>query len=90
MNMTITLEVPQELELELAIEAARLGLSLSDYALRLLSRRAPIERIPKTGAELVTYWQDAGLIGTLTDIVDSQQHAKTIRAQAEKRTRGVS
>ena len=87
--MTITLEVPQELEHELAIEAAKLGLSLSDYAIRLLSRRNPTQTIPNTGAELVTYWQDAGLIGTHTDIVDSQQHARAIRAQAEKRTRRV-
>jgi hypothetical protein len=87
--MAITLEVPQELEHDLAIEAAKLGLSLSDYAIRLLSRRVPIRTLPKTGAELVTYWQDAGLIGTRTDIVDSQQHARAIRAQAEKRTKEV-
>jgi hypothetical protein len=36
--MSITLDLPQELERELSMEATRLGLSLSEYALRLLSR----------------------------------------------------
>lgn len=34
--MTLKLEIPQELERELATEAARLGLPLPEYALRLL------------------------------------------------------
>ncbi|HJT32514.1 MAG TPA: hypothetical protein VJ783_10760 [Pirellulales bacterium] len=35
--MTLTLELPSELESELAAEAAQFGLSLPEYALRLLS-----------------------------------------------------
>jgi hypothetical protein len=38
--MSITLDLPQELERELSMEATRLGLSLSEYALRLLSSGA--------------------------------------------------
>jgi predicted DNA-binding antitoxin AbrB/MazE fold protein len=38
-----------------------------------------------TGAELVAYWQQAGLVGTRTEIRDSQQHAREIRADAERR-----
>ena len=87
--MTITLHLPQELEHELSGEAAQLGLSLSEYALRILSRKPPIRTTPKTGAELVAYWQATGLVGTRTDITDSQQHARAIRAEAEKRTREV-
>ena len=85
--MTITLDLPQELERELSGEAAKLGLSMSEYALRLLSRRTSVRTIPKTGTELVAYWQDAGLVGTRTDITDSQKHARAIRAEAERRTR---
>ena len=87
--MTITFDLPQELERELSGEAARLGFSLSEYALRILSRRPAVGTTPKTGAELVAYWQDAGLVGTRTDITDSQQHARAIRVEAEKRTREV-
>ncbi len=97
--MTITLHLPQELEHELSGEAAQLGLSLSEYALRILSRtrchafrglpQPPIRTTPKTGAELVAYWQAAGVVGTRTGIKDSQQHARAIRAEAEKRTREV-
>ena len=87
--MTITLHLPQELEHELSGEAAQLGLSLSEYALRILSRKPPIRTTPKTGAELVAYWQAAGVVGTRTGIKDSQQHARAIRAEAEKRTREV-
>jgi hypothetical protein len=85
--MTITLEIPKELESELAEEAAQLGLSLSEYALRLLSARPIIKAMPKTGAEVITYWKDAGLIGTRRDILDSQQRARKIRAEAEKRAK---
>ena len=86
--MTVTLELPQELERELSGEATKLGLTLSEYTLRLLSRRPTVKAIPKTGAELVAYWQDSGLVGARTDITDSQTHARTIRAEAERRTRG--
>jgi hypothetical protein len=85
--MTITLELPQQLERELSGEAAKLGLSLSEYALHLLSGRTFARVTPKTGSELVAYWQAAGLVGTRTDITDSPKHARTIRAEAERRTR---
>jgi hypothetical protein len=84
--MTITLELPKELENELSQEADMLGLSLPDYTLRLLFLRPALEAVPKTGAELVTYWRNAGVIGTRPDVTDSQQHARQVRAKAEKRT----
>jgi hypothetical protein len=40
---------------------------------------------PKTGAELVAYWQNEGLIGTRPDRLDSQAHARQICEQAERR-----
>ena len=60
--MTITLELPQELEQELSVEAEKINLSLSEYILRLLSVRQVLNNPPKTGAELVNYWQKEGLI----------------------------
>ena len=54
--MTLVLELPAELETELAAEAARLGLPLEEYALRLLATGGPACPKPGSGAELVAYW----------------------------------
>jgi hypothetical protein len=85
--MSITLDLPEELENELSAEAKKLGLSLPAYVLRILSTGFVIGNTPKTGAELVEYWQSEGLIGTRSDITDSQERARQIRKQAEIRTR---
>jgi len=85
--MSLTLDLPQELESALSAEVAQFSLSVSEYALRILSTRRVVEDTPKTGAELVAYWQNAGLIGTRSDIPDSQKHARKIRNKAEKRIR---
>ena len=85
--MSITLDLPQELESELATEAAQLGLPLSEYVLRLLSMRSLVGQVPTTGADLVAYWQREGVIGMRSDIVDSQVHARQIRHKAERRIR---
>ncbi|MCB1920347.1 MAG: hypothetical protein KDJ28_10265 [Candidatus Competibacteraceae bacterium] len=84
--MTITLDLPQELEQELITEASKLKLSLSEYALDILkSRWVTGGRLPKTGAELVAYWQQENIIGSRPDIADSQIHARYLRRQAESR-----
>jgi hypothetical protein len=83
--MSILLDLPQELESELANEATQLGLSLTEYVLRLLSTRLLVGALPTTGAELVAYWQREGAIGTRPDITDSYAHARQIRHQAERR-----
>jgi hypothetical protein len=85
--MSITLDLPQELESALATEATQLGLSLTEYVLRLLSTRSLVGQPPTTGAELVAHWQREGVIGVRPEITDSQAHARQIRHQAEKRLR---
>jgi len=85
--MSIVLDLPQELESALATEATQLGLSLTEYVLRLLSTRSLVNQLPTTGAELVAYWQREGVIGTRRDIPDSQTRAWQIRHQAERRRR---
>jgi hypothetical protein len=77
--MSITFDLPQELESELATEATQMGLSLAEYVLRLLSTRSLVRPLPTTGAELVAYWQREGVIGTRPDITDSQAHARQRR-----------
>ena len=85
--MSIVLDLPEDLENELSVEAAQLGLSLSDYILRVLSTDLVIGKSPKTSTQLIEYWKNEGLIGTRPDIIDSQKHAQQIREQAERRTR---
>jgi hypothetical protein len=82
--MSIMLDLPQELESELATEATQLGLSLTEYVLRLLSTRSLVGALPTTGAELVAYWQREGAIGTRPNIIDSHAYARQIRHQAER------
>jgi hypothetical protein len=85
--MSVTLDLPIEIETELSAEAARLGLPLREYILRLLSGTLKINNKPRTGAELVEYWRNEGLIGTRSDIADSQARAREIRSRAEQGTR---
>jgi hypothetical protein len=85
--MSLVLDLPPELETELAAEAARAGLPLADYAIRILSGGFGPNPPPRNGAELVAYWQAEGLIGTRPDITDSAVHARQLRHEAERRAR---
>ncbi|MEG4230366.1 hypothetical protein QUA35_29710 [Microcoleus sp. N9_B2] len=85
--MSIQLELPPELESQLSNEALLLNLPLSEYILRVLSLRQVLSNPPKTGAELVAYWQSEGVINSRPDITDSQVYARNLRHQAETRTR---
>ena len=85
--MNISLELPSDLGNELSTEASRLKLPLTEYVLRLLSLRPDLQNQPKTGAELVTYWEKAGVINSRPDILNSQEHARQLRHQAETRER---
>ncbi|WP_448574041.1 hypothetical protein [Trichothermofontia sp.] len=83
--MTITLEIPSDLEHELANEASQLKLPLTEYILRVLSFRHLLQNPPKTGVELVTYWESIGVVGYRPDINNSQEYARKLRDQADKR-----
>ncbi|MEL6402007.1 MAG: hypothetical protein AAFR26_23480 [Cyanobacteria bacterium J06626_4] len=83
--MNITLDLPLELEQELSTEASQLQLPLAEYILRVLAFRPFLQNPPKTGVELVTYWENVGVVGSRPDITDSQEHARKLRDQAEHR-----
>ena len=84
--MTLTLELPRELEIKLNAEAERLGLPLEKYALRRLGEALETtDSVPRNGAELVAYWHSEGVIGSRPDIENSQTHARELRRQAEQR-----
>ena len=85
--MTITLDLPGDLERMLEAEAARLGLPVAEYAVRILVESRPSHDHPEiaTGAELVAYWEREGVVGSRPDITDPVAHARRIRAEAERR-----
>jgi hypothetical protein len=90
--MSLLLELPAELEAELSVAAAQLGLSVPEYIVRLLSRLVAATDCGKgpelhTGAELVAYWRNEGLLGTRQDIADAATHARQLREQAQARER---
>lgn len=84
-KVNISIELPSDLEDELSTEAAQLKLPLTDYILRVLSSRPVLQNPPKTGLELVAYWESVGIIGSRPNITDSQGHARKLRDQAENR-----
>ena len=77
--MNISLDLPSELENELSKEASHLKLPLAEYILRVLSFRPFLQNPPKTGLELVAYWESAGVISSRPDITDSQEYARKLR-----------
>ncbi len=88
--MTITLNLPSELEEELSQEAARLGLPLAEYALRVLASSRTAQSsgdAPLTGAELVEYWNREGVIGSRRDIEDPVAFARELRERNQNRAR---
>lgn len=85
--MSIILDLSPELEHELCSEASRLNIPLSEYILRILSSRQVITNPPKTGAELVAYWQSEGVINSRADITDSQAYARQLRHESQTRER---
>ena len=85
--MVLTLELPQDLEKQLALEAERAGLPLEQYALRLLQGGKSETRL-KAGAQVVDFWRREGLLGSLSEVDDSQEYARQIRHRAEHRFEG--
>ena len=83
--MTLTLDLPRDLEERLTAGAASQGLPLEQYALRLLGSAAGSSASPVTGAELVDYWRREGVLGSRPEITDSQGHARRLRSAAQMR-----
>lgn len=83
--MPQTVELPDDLAAALADEASRLGLSLPDYAVRLLTSARPSAASVRSGADLVAFWRAEGVVGTRSDIADSQTEARRLRDEAQRR-----
>jgi hypothetical protein len=85
--MSVVINLPTGLESKLNAEAARIGLPLPEYILRLLEKDRASKGTPRSGAELLAYWQTEGVIGTRPDIADASAHARALRDQAQQRMR---
>lgn len=79
------MELPDDLADALAHEATRLGMSVTDYAVRLLASACPSAATIHDGADLVNFWRSEGLVGSRSDIIDSQAQARELREQAQRR-----
>jgi hypothetical protein len=82
--MTLTLDLPPELEARLRDEAARRGVPVEDYAVQVLQDGTLGQTV---GAQIVAEWERAGVIGCRPDIKDSQAHARMLRERAQTRER---
>ena len=63
------------------------SLPLAEYILRVLSFRPFLQnppQSPKSGVELVAYWENIGVIDSRPDITDSQEHSRLLRDQNVK------
>jgi hypothetical protein len=60
--MILSLDLPRELEAELTVGAAREGVPVETYVLRLLSASQDSSSRVRTGAGLLEYWRQEGLI----------------------------
>jgi len=83
--MPQTVELPDDLADALTDEASRLGLSLPDYAVRLLTSAHRSVTSIDSGADLVAFWQSEGLVGSRPEIADSRTEARRLREQAQRR-----
>jgi len=83
--MSLTIDLPPDLEAELAAEAAALRLPLPEYVVRVIAVGRPPNPMPRTGAEVLAYWEREGLLGTRTDITNPSEHVRSLREKSEKR-----
>lgn len=78
-------ELPDDLADTLNLEASRLGLSLHEYTLHLLtSVHFPAVSTLK-GVDLVAFWQAEGLVGNHPEISDNQTESRKLGDQAQRR-----
>ena len=95
--MTLILELTPEQEQQIEAEARRRNMDAASYAKALLFEEEAAEQLgpaaaqaaeePWSGADLVAYWEQEGVIGSRPDITDSLEHARAIRRKAERRIR---
>jgi hypothetical protein len=84
--MTLSIELSEALEQRLQQEAAEHGMDAATLAQQLIERG--LSETFKTGEEIIAYWEAEGVLGAWadrTDIGDSSEYARKLRAKAEIR-----
>ena len=66
-------------------DMGEMQMPLPENTLRLLLERRQTGDLPRTGADLVSYWKREKLIGTRPESADSSAHARRLREKAERR-----
>jgi len=87
--MSIVVNLPDELERTIAAEAAKAGMTVSDYVADRLTKATAVTatgetKVRLTGAALVQRWRDLGLIGYRSDITDPDAHSRRLREEAQR------
>lgn len=88
--MTYKIELSGDLEKRAKRAATRRRLSVQKFLREVVTRALQSDSAPKSGAELVEYWEREGVIGIWADradIGDSARYARALRKQAEQRHR---
>ena len=88
--MSLTIDLPPDLEAELTAEAARLHMPLPEYVVFAVAFGRPPNPLPRTGAEMVAYWEREGLLGTRTDIKDPVEDVRALRESGSKTAGGFA
>jgi peroxiredoxin len=88
--MSIVVNLPDELGRTIAAEAAKAGMTVSDYVADRLTKAAGGASASETkqrlsGAALVQRWKELGLIGYRSDITDPEAHSRRLREAAQRR-----
>ncbi len=81
--MTITLDLPTELEARLEEEAASAHITKEVLAAQLIAMALPPDSF-KNGAEAVDYWTQIGLVGMWADREDMKDSTAWVRQQRDK------
>lgn len=80
--MTITLELPAELEARLEEEAVSAQITKEALASQLIAMALPPDSF-ENGAEAVNYWTQIGLVGMWADREDMKDSTAWVRQQRD-------
>jgi hypothetical protein len=78
-SLTITIELTPVQEAVLQAQAAAAGVDAAEYARQLLALDLTALPLPKTGAEAIEYWQQAGVFGLFGNRGNAQEFARQLR-----------
>ena len=80
--MTMTLDLPKEIEVRLEEEAASAHITKEALASQLIAMALPPDSF-KNGAEAVDYWTQIGLVGMWADREDMKDSTAWVRQQRD-------